>query len=260
MKKKSDHARRMPVEECGNMLILLAAVAEAEGHARFAGRWWGEVSKWAAYLAQFGYDPGDQLCTDDFAGHLAHNANLSVKAIIALACYARLADMRGDRAEAKKYRALAEGMVPKWMAAAKGGAAGGTRLAFDRPGSWSQKYNLVWDRVLNLGLFPPSVAEAELKAYRALALPFGVALDSRKTYTKADWIVWSGTLTGRRADLEFMCDGLYRFLDETPDRVPFGDWYMADSRLFSMFRARSVVGGVYMPMLLSPERVRKYRK
>ena len=260
MKKKSDHARRMPVEECGNMLILLAAVAEAEGHARFAGRWWGEVSKWAAYLAQFGYDPGNQLCTDDFAGHLAHNANLSVKAIIALACYARLADMRGDRAEAKKYRALAEGMVPKWMAAAKGGAAGGTRLAFDRPGSWSQKYNLVWDRVLNLGLFPPSVAEAELKAYRALALPFGVALDSRKTYTKADWIVWSGTLTGRRADLEFMCDGLYRFLDETPDRVPFGDWYMADSRLFSMFRARSVVGGVYMPMLLSPERVRKYRK
>jgi hypothetical protein len=250
----------MPVEECGNMLILLAAVAEAEGHARFAARWWGEVSKWAAYLAQFGYDPGNQLCTDDFAGHLAHNANLSVKAIVALACYARLAELHGDGAVAKKYRALAEGMVPKWMAAAKGGAAGGTRLAFDRPGSWSQKYNLVWDRVLKLGLFPPSVAEAELKAYRALALPFGVALDSRKTYTKADWIIWSGTLTGRRADLEFMCEGLYRFQNETPDRVPFGDWYMADSRLFSTFRARSFVGGVYMPMLLSPEYVRKYRQ
>ena len=246
----TDDTYRMPVEECGNMLILLAAVAKAEGNADFAGRWWGEVTKWAEYLARFGYDPGNQLCTDDFAGHLAHNANLSVKSIVALASYAEMAKIRGDEDTAKRYRVLAEAMVPKWMEAAKGGAHGGTRIAFDRPDTWSLKYNLVWDRVLGLGLFPLEVAAAELKAYRAVALPYGVPLDCRKTYTKADWIVWCGALTARREDLEFMCQGLHRFLCETPDRTAFGDWYMADSGLYRSFIARSVVGGVFMPVLL----------
>ena len=247
----TDDTYRMPVEECGNMLILLAAVAKAEGNADFAGCWWGEVTKWAEYLARFGYDPGNQLCTDDFAGHLAHNANLSVKSIVALASYAALADLRGEKETAAKYRTLAEGMAPRWIEAAKGGAHGGTRIAFDLPGTWSLKYNLVWDRVLGLGLFPPEIAAAELRAYRALALPYGVPLDCRKTYTKADWLVWCGSMTGRREDLAFMCDGLHRFLDETPDRIPFSDWYMADARLYRGFIARSGVGGVFMPVLLS---------
>ncbi len=246
-----DDTFRMPVEECGNMLILLASVAKAEGNADFAGRWWGEVTKWAEYLAKFGYDPGNQLCTDDFAGHLAHNANLSVKSIVALASYSMMAGMRGERESAARYRRMAEEMVPKWIEASKGGAHGASRIAFDRPGTWSLKYNLVWDRALGLGLFPPQVAEAELKAYRAVALDYGVPLDCRKTYTKADWIVWCGALTGRREDLEFMCEGLHRFLCETPDRVAFSDWYMADSGLYRGFVARSVVGGVFMPALLA---------
>ena len=253
----TDDTYRMPVEECGNMLILLASVANAEGNADFAGRWWDEVAKWAKYLEQFGYDPGNQLCTDDFAGHLAHNANLSVKSIVALASYAEMAKMRGEEDAAKRYRALAEAMVPKWIEATKGGAHGGTRIAFDRPDTWSLKYNLVWDRVLGLGLFPLEVAAAELKTYRAVVQPYGVPLDCRKTYTKADWIVWCGALTGRREDLAFMCEGLHRFLNETPDRIAFGDWYMADSGLYRGFIARSVVGGVFMPALLAERNAKK---
>ncbi len=256
----TDDTFRMPVEEGGNMLISLAAVAKAEGGADFAGRWWGEVTKWAEYLEKFGYDPGNQLCTDDFAGHLAHNANLSIKSIMALAAYAMMADMRGERAAADRFRAIAKGMVPKWIEAAKGGAFGGGRIAFDRPGTWSLKYNLVWDRLLGFNLFPPEVADAELRVYRQVALPYGVPLDCRKTYTKADWLVWCGALTGRREDLEFMCEGIARFLDETPDRLAFSDWYMADSGLFRGFIARSVVGGVYMPVLFRQDLVEKYRR
>ena len=256
----TDDTFRMPVEECGNMLIALAAVAKAEGNADFAGRWWGEVTKWAEYLSKFGYDPGNQLCTDDFAGHLAHNANLSVKSIMALASYALMAEMRGERTAAEKYRAAAKAMVPKWIEAEKGGAFGGGRIAFDRPGTWSLKYNLVWDRLLGFNLFPKEVAEAELRAYRQAEGPYGVPLDCRKTYTKADWLVWCGALTGRREDLEFLCAGIYRFLDETPDRVAFSDWYMTDSGLFRGFIARSVVGGAYMPALFRADLVEKYRK
>ena len=136
--KSKDESRLMPVEECGNMIISLAALAHVEGNASFAASWWPTVTKWAEYLERFGFDPGNQLCTDDFAGHLAHNANLAVKSIVALACYARLAESLGYEDVATKYGKMAKAMVPKWMEAAKGGREGGYRLAYDRPGTWSR--------------------------------------------------------------------------------------------------------------------------
>jgi len=240
-------ADRMPIEECGNMLIALCALAEAEGSPSLAGEYWSYVTRWVEYLERVGFDPGEQLCTDDFAGHLSHNANLSMKSIMAFAAYARLAELRGLGDVAAKYRALAVDAVPRWIKAADGGAEGGFRLAFDQPGTWSQKYNLVWDRVLGFGIFPKEVAERELAAYRKLARPFGLALDNRSEYTKADWIFWTAALVDSRAELDFHTDLVWRYADETPDRSPFPDWYFANNARVRGFLGRSVIGGVFMP-------------
>ena len=259
---------RMPVEECGNMLVCMAAVSLADGHANFASRWWPILQKWAAYLERTGYDPGEQLCTDDFAGHLAHNVNLSAKEIVALGGFAKMAGMRGDRDTAEKYSALAREWAGLWVKEAAGtGREGASRLVFG-PGmrgmtprdNWSLKYNLVWDRLFGLNLFPADVLERECAAYRRLLLPFGIPLDSRRTYTKVDWIVWSATLSGKRDDFEAIIAPLYRFADETADRIPFSDWYWADNGCYRSFIARSVIGGVFLPMLYNPELVAKYRK
>jgi len=232
------------------MLIALAALAQKEGNAGFAEQWWPTVTKWAEYLKRFGFDPGDQLCTDDFAGHLAHNANLSLKSILALRSYALLLEMRGEASEARRIAAMSAEMATKWRAAAQGGMFGATRLSFDRPDTWSLKYNLVWDRVLGFGLFHDEVVRNEIAAYVRLANDFGVPLDSRKTYTKGDWLLWCAAMAERREDFDALVSGVYRYADETPSRVPLSDWYetIGDGK-FVGFLARSVVGGFLMPML-----------
>ncbi len=242
---------QMPVEESGNMILMFAALAHAENDAAYAGRHWPLLTKWAEFLLQKGFDPEKQLCTDDFAGHLAHNTNLSIKAIEALAAYAQLAEKLGNHAVAEKYGSAAKNMATKWAGLAADGDH--YRLAFDKPGTWSQKYNLVWDTILGLHLFPPDVAKREVVFYKAHMKPYGLPLDNRATYTKLDWTVWSATLAANPADFQAIVEPIDQFLNQTPDRVPMTDWYDTVSAKQVGFQARSVVGGVYIKMLASPE-------
>ena len=238
---------QMPVEETGNMLILVGAIAKMEGNADFAGRYWPVLTKWAEYLRDKGFDPENQLSTDDFAGHLAHNVNLSAKAIIALGAFAQLSGLRGDKALAASYRKLAEQFARRWATEAEAGDH--FRLAFDQPDSWSQKYNLVWDTVLGLNLFPAAVAKREMAFYRRVQGRYGIALDNRRLYTKLDWITWTATLTGSRGDFEALVAPVLDFLNATPHRVPMSDWYWTHDATKTGFQARSVVGGLFLKLL-----------
>ena len=241
---------QMPVEESGNMLILMAAIAHLDGNADFAGRYWPQLVQWAEYLKQEGFDPDNQLCTDDFAGHLAHNVNLSAKAICGLGAFAELCKMRREQDLAMEYRALAEEFAARWIEAADDGDH--FRLAFDKPGTWSQKYNLVWDRVLGMNIFPGEVLRKEMDYYRKNQNRYGLPLDNRQSYTKLDWVLWTATLTENRDDFEALVHPVYRFLEETPDRAPMTDWYQTHSGKKVGFTARPVVGGVFMQLLHDP--------
>lgn len=238
---------QMPVEESGNMLLLIAATCQMEGTPAFANQYWKQVSQWADYLIEKGFDPENQLCTDDFAGHMAHNVNLSAKAICAIGAYANLCEMRGEKERAAKVNSVAKEFVKRWLDEAKEGDH--YRLAFDQRGTWSQKYNLIWDRILGLNLFPSEVAEKEMAYYRRIQNPYGLALDNREAYTKLDWIVWSATLTQQRNDFEALVDPVIAFINETPDRSPLTDWYQTRSARKVGFTARPVVGGVFVQVL-----------
>jgi hypothetical protein len=238
---------QMPVEESGNLLILMAAVAEMEGNARFASLYWKQLEQWAEYLKAKGFDPENQLCTDDFAGHLAHNVNLSAKAIVGLGSFAKLCEMRGDKAKAAEYFKLAREFAQRWVKEADDGDH--FRLAFDKPGTWSQKYNLMWDRILWLNLFPKEVVRKEMDFYLKMQNQYGLPLDNRSKYTKLDWITWTATLTQNRADFEALINPVYDFLNATLDRSPMTDWYWTLDAKKRGFTARPVVGGVFAQLL-----------
>ncbi len=229
------------------MILLTAAVALYNGDLDYARTHWETMSRWAEYLSEFGYDPADQLCTDDFAGRLAHNVNLSAKAILALASYGKMAEKLGFGEEAGKYGAMAKEMAAKWQEMAFDGDH--YRLTFDRPGSWSQKYNLVWDRILGLDVFPEEVIETELSYYLAVQNEYGLPLDSRESYTKIDWILWTASMA--KDDETFMkfVEPVWKFENETPDRVPMGDWVWTTTPRWQAMKARSVVGGLFIRLL-----------
>jgi hypothetical protein len=151
---------------------------------------------------------------------------------------------------AREYRALAEQFAARWVKEAAESSR--FRLAFDQPGTWSQKYNLVWDRLLGLNLFPASVGQQEMAFYRTVQGSYGLPLDSRRLYTKLDWITWTATLTGRRADFEALVHPIFTFLNTTPHRVPMTDWYWTHDATKVGFQARSVVGGVFLRLLYEP--------
>jgi len=249
--------RQMPVEESGNILILMAALAMAEGSAEFSRQYWPLLRKWAEYLKEKGLDPENQLCTDDFAGHLAHNTNLSIKAVTGLASFARLAERLGQKEEAASYRNLAGRMAVEWARMADDGDH--YRLAFDKPGTWSQKYNLVWDKLLRLDLFAPEVARKEIAYYKTKQNAFGLPLDNRSTYTKLDWILWTATLADNPSDFAALAEPAYRFAHESPTRVPLSDWYWTTDGKQRGFQARSVVVVVFIKMLADPGLWQKWR-
>jgi hypothetical protein len=242
-----DGGEAMPVEESGNMLILCDAVSQVTGSSQWLNPWWPKLTEWAKYLESYGLDPEEQLCTDDFMGVLAHNSNLSVKAILGLAAYGDLCKQRGDTKAAQRYADLAKADAAHWLRAAADGDH--FRLAFDKPNTWSQKYNLVWDRILGLNVFPPSVAEMEVAYYKKMMQPYGVPLDSRTHLTKTDSSFWSASLAGSQPDFEAMISPIYDYLNHTTARLPLVDTYQTDDVHSDGMHARPVVGGVFAKML-----------
>lgn len=234
---------QMPVEECGNMLIMTAAVCYADNDYSIAEENIEQLAGWAAYLEEYGQDPGEQLCTDDFAGHLARNANLAVKAIVGLAAYGQILARCGRAEEADRVRDKAASMARTWQEMADTGDH--TVLVFDKPETWSQKYNMLFDKLLGLGLFDQDLIERDFDYWLSKQNRYGLPLDIRDSYTKADWIIWCSALTGDPAKARALIDPLYRFYNETGSRVPLTDWYDTISGQVVHFRNRTVIGGLF---------------
>ena len=238
----------MPLEEAGNMLTLAAQICRIEGNTNYVEKYWDVITTWADYLSENGQDPSNQLCTDDFAGHWAHNCNLSIKAIMGVAGYAEMARIKGDQETADKYLRRSQEMARRWEQEAR--EDDHYRLAFDREDTWSQKYNMIWDKLWNLKLFPNDAMQRDVKYYLTKQNQYGLPLDCRKDYTKSDWIMWTAGMADSKEDFLQFVEPLYAYMNETPSRVPTSDWYDTKTSQMIGFKARSVIAGHWMRVLV----------
>jgi hypothetical protein len=241
---------RMPVEESGNMLIMLAALARAEGDGEFIKKYWPLLTRWADYLVANGLDPENQLCSADMFGHLPHCANLALKAILGIAGYAQLCEVAGRPEEARKYMAIARRYAAKWQELAKD--EGRTRLAYHLPGTWGMKHNLIWDRVLGTRLFPDSVGDAEIAWYLKVQNKYGLPVDNRTPTSLIDWAVWSIAPARDPRDFQALVGPIFQYARQTPSRVPLADWFVTTDGRRQGFQARPVVGGLFIMLLSDP--------
>ena len=240
---------QMPVEECGNMIILVSAICKADGEYSFAEDNFELLEKWSKYLIKYGKDPEHQLCTDDFAGHLAHNCNLSLKAIMGIVGFADILKNLGKENEAEKLLAVAKDYADSFIKNAEN-EDGSYRLAYDRPGTFSLKYNSVWDKIWKTDLFPENFFKSEIERYKKEALPYGMPLDSREKYTKSDWLIWGASLADDKDDFEFFSSLLWKAFNTMRTRVPMTDWYYTDTSEMVGFRHRTVQGGLFIRLML----------
>ena len=243
-----NYDRQMPVEECANMLVMFLGVSECEGNVNFFHDNLDLASKWVEYLVKFGLYPEEQLCTDDFAGHLKNNINLAIKATVGIGAYARMIGKTGDSEAEKKYRAIAEQFAKTIEDFAN--KYSHLPLTWDSDDTtFSLKYNMAFDKIYHLNFFSAEIMEREVDTYIEKCNTYGTPLDTRAIYTKSDWIVWSCVLTDDTAKREALLRPIVRFLEESPNRIPFGDWYDTDSGKYHHFRARTVQGGTFILLL-----------
>lgn len=249
----------LPVEEAGNMLLLTAAISYLQQDTAYSHKHWDVLSRWSKYLLQTGIDAGQETASDVFAPQPPHSANLSAKSILALAAYARMAEKMNRTETARIVHDTVKHRAEEWQQLAYAGDH--YRYGLDGDTIWGLKYNLIWDKLLDLHVFPDSVFQKETEFYINNQQTYGVPLLTGYDRTKTEWNLWIASFAGDRKTFRRLMLPVYHYMNETDDRVPMSDVYVTgDSIRPSEFVNRPVVGGVFIQLLKQKMKHKKQNK
>ncbi|GAV98948.1 DUF1793-domain-containing protein [Lentinula edodes] len=233
----------MPVEECGNMLMMALSYAQKSGDNSQLAAYSNLLDQWTQYLISDSLIPGNQISTDDFAGSLANQTNLAIKGIVGIKAMSEIWGILGNTAQQSNYSSIASNYVTQWQTFATSTTGPHLTLDYNDESSWGLSYNLFGDKLLGLNLFPASVYDEQTAWYPTVDNAFGVPLDTRHTYTKTDWQIWTSTLMTNTATRDIFIEAVYKWASSGTNNAPLGDWYDTIAGAPEGFRARPVVGG-----------------
>ncbi|MBQ9914336.1 MAG: DUF4965 domain-containing protein [Clostridia bacterium] len=237
---------QMPVEECGNMIILCYNYYRITKDASLLEENFLLLEKWATYLKNAGVVLSRELCTDDFAGHSVKNVNLAIKGVMGIACFGKICEALGKE---NPYTALSKEYADKLVSECAT-AEGWLPFSIGKNETWSLKYNLVWDKIFRFGLFSEELYQGESDKYKDELNEYGVPLDYRKDFTKTDWMLWAACLDKDEENIKLFSERIVKYLADTEDRNCFSDWIETKKPKQSGFDHRTVQAGLWMPVLM----------
>ncbi|KAJ7129539.1 DUF1793-domain-containing protein [Mycena epipterygia] len=237
----SDEA--MPVEESGNMIIMALSYAQKSGDLSHLQRYTALLDQWTQFLITDSLIPANQISTDDFAGPLANQTNLAIKGIVGIGAMAQIETLLGNTAKAANYSSIATSYVTQWQKLSASTTGAHLTLSYGDSNSWGLSYNLYSDKLLKLNLFPASVYAEQTAWYQTHANAFGVPLDTRHTYTKTDWEIYTAGIATTTAVRDIFIGAVKSWVSDGQFNGPFGDLYDTVSGAWVGFSARPVVGG-----------------
>ncbi|KAI0638108.1 DUF1793-domain-containing protein [Trametes polyzona] len=233
----------MPVEESGNMLIMTLSYTQKTNDLSLIRTYFNLLDQWTQFLITDSLIPANQISTDDFAGSLANQTNLAIKGIIGIKAMAEIANLVGDTARSSNYSSIAAAYVQQWQKFATASDGTHLTLSYGNSASWGLAYNLFADKLLRTNVFPASIFDLQTKWYSSHANAFGVPLDTRHTYTKSDWEIWTAGLVTTTAVRDLLISSVRKYAANGKSSQPLGDWYETTDGSVEGFRARPVVGG-----------------
>ncbi|KAF2458173.1 glutaminase GtaA [Lineolata rhizophorae] len=257
----------MPLEECGNMLIMMLAYAQKSGDWDFLADHYEMLVQWAEFLVDESLIPEHQLSTDDFAGKMANQTNLAVKGMIGLEAMSVIASATGHLEDADDYSAIAHDYIDQWLTLgiAHDESPPHTTLGYGLNDTYGLLYNIYEDAALGLDLVPDWVYDMQSSFYPFVEARYGVALDTRHDWTKgryptrilkprltgmplarSDWEIFVAAVSSLETRNMLIGD-IAKWINETTTDHPLTDLY--DSKLGGypgiMFTARPVMGAAF---------------
>ena len=248
-------AEAQPVEETGNLLILIHAYSLASGNTAWANQYQTLLQRYADYLVSDGLNIASQLSTDDGAGPLANQTNLAIKAAVGLTAFGRMFSQ-------PRYTEIGLQYSDALYAQGLGTDASKTHflLQYGRSDSYTTAYNLYPDTLLNLGTFPPAAFDMQAAFYPTVRAEAGVPLDTRVNAGETNWMIFAGASSPGpdNATRELFINDVHAFISNGLNSAPLSDGYTVTGSKAGQsggLRARPVVGGHFAVLALEESRL-----
>lgn len=245
---------KMPLEECGNMILLTLIYSQRANDVQYLYDNYKLLSQWAQYLIEDAKVPDNQLSTDDFAGQLANQTNLAIKGIVALQAMSKISTLTKNDADAKNYASIAADYYKFWAQHGinRSSNTPHTTLQYNAPDTYSILYNIYGDKILNLKFIPQEIYDMQSDFYPTIAREYGVPLDTRGTLTKADWEIWAASMA-KPDTRDMIISKIAKWLGSTKQGRPLPDLYDTIDGGWArniFFTGRPVVGGYFALLAL----------